>query len=62
MIKTLRRERHMNQMELAKGICSQAFISKVESGYKIPSTIILIQLADRLDVDINIFIEIFRNP
>ncbi|KFM95688.1 XRE family transcriptional regulator [Bacillus clarus] len=39
------------QFDLAKGICSQAQISKIETGNGIPSSYLLIEIAKKLDID-----------
>ncbi|MED1107955.1 helix-turn-helix domain-containing protein [Bacillus paramycoides] len=39
------------QFDLAEGICSQAQISKIESGNGVPSSYLLMEIAKKLDVD-----------
>lgn len=54
-LKQFRKQRGLTQKELAKGICTQAMISNFESGDSSPSSLVLFQLANRLQVDINAF-------
>lgn len=54
-LKQLRKQQGFTQQELAKGICTQAMISNFESGESSPSSTVLFQLAERLQVDINAF-------
>lgn len=41
----------LTQFDLAEGICSQAQISKIESGMGVPSSYLLMEIARKLDVD-----------
>ncbi|MGT4651189.1 helix-turn-helix domain-containing protein [Bacillus cereus] len=41
----------LTQFDLAEGICSQAQISKIESGNGVPSSYLLMEIARKLDVD-----------
>ena len=54
-LKQLRKQRGFTQKELANGICTQAMISNFEKGDSSPSSLVLFQLAERLQVDINDF-------
>ncbi|WP_064094113.1 helix-turn-helix domain-containing protein [Rossellomorea aquimaris] len=56
-IKELRRHFGLSQQELCKNICSQSFISRVESGDISPSANLLYRLSMRLGIDINYFLE-----
>src|SRR5690625_2850003 len=51
----LRVHLNMTQKELCEGICTQAYISKIENGSLAIAADILFQIADRLGVDINYF-------
>lgn len=57
LIKELRIKNQLSQNELAKGICTQALISKVEKGETIPSIDIFKQLAKRLNVPLDYIIK-----
>ncbi|WP_411954799.1 helix-turn-helix domain-containing protein [Alkalibacillus sp. S2W] len=52
-IKDLRNYYGLSQKELSDGICTQAYISQVESGNKNVASHILYQLAERLGVDVD---------
>ncbi|MEQ6378758.1 helix-turn-helix domain-containing protein [Bacillaceae bacterium S4-13-56] len=52
-IKDLRNFFNITQKELCEGICTQAYISKVENGSIAISSDLLYQIADRLGIDIN---------
>lgn len=54
-LKQFRKQRGLTQKELAKDICTQAMISNFESGDSSPSSLVLFQLANRLQIDINAF-------
>ncbi|MEG9298326.1 helix-turn-helix domain-containing protein [Mangrovibacillus sp. Mu-81] len=56
-IKELRRHFGISQQELCKDICSQSFISRIESGDISPSAHLLYRLSMRLGIDINYFLE-----
>lgn len=51
-IKTLRRNKHWTQSELAKGITTKSMVSQLEQGKARPSHRVIIQLLLRLDADI----------
>ncbi len=51
----LRVHLNMTQKELCEGICTQAYISKIENGSLAIAADILFQIAERLGVDINYF-------
>ncbi|GEL77995.1 helix-turn-helix domain-containing protein [Tenuibacillus multivorans] len=51
----LRRYFKITQNELCEGICTQAYISKIENGSLAIAADILFQIAERLGVDINYF-------
>ncbi|MDC2866121.1 helix-turn-helix domain-containing protein [Bacillus sp. BP-3] len=57
IIKKYRILNSYTQAELAKGICTQAQISKLEKGTEIPSSIILYELAKRLGISMECFFE-----
>jgi transcriptional regulator with XRE-family HTH domain len=52
-IKELRQYFGITQLELCQGICTQAYISKVENGAISISADLLFQIAERLGIDIN---------
>lgn len=51
-IRQIRKQKHMSQIELSKGICTQATISLIEKKNQVPSTSILLSICERLNVDI----------
>jgi transcriptional regulator with XRE-family HTH domain len=61
-IKELRKTIGITQGELAKGICTQALISRVEKGDIYPSATVLYEISQRLGVDVNYFFEIGLTP
>lgn len=52
-MKKKRLEKGLTQKEVAKNICTQATISNLENGGKIPTISILFKLADRLNIEFN---------
>ncbi|WP_203643107.1 helix-turn-helix transcriptional regulator [Levilactobacillus andaensis] len=48
-----RKRLHLSQDQLARGICTQATLSKFERNGKVPSLKILLQLCDRLELTLN---------
>lgn len=51
----LRKHLNMTQKELCEGICTQAYISKIENGSLAIAADILFKIANRLGVDVNYF-------
>jgi len=49
-IKQLRSERKMTQKELAKGVCSQAELSKIENGKTMPTIDLVQRLSQKLHI------------
>lgn len=56
-LKYLRKKRGLTQAELADGICTQALVSNFEKGESVPTSIVLFELAKKLNVDINYFFD-----
>lgn len=50
-----RKELRLSQQTLAKGICEQSQISKIERGHFIPSADLLFKLSQRLEVPLDYF-------
>ncbi|HLO11958.1 MAG TPA: helix-turn-helix domain-containing protein [Pseudoneobacillus sp.] len=61
-IKELRKLLGLTQKDLAKGICTQAQISKIEKGDVFPYASTLYQISQRLGVDVNYFFDIGSTP
>jgi transcriptional regulator with XRE-family HTH domain len=61
-IKFLRKKQGISQKELSEGICTQAQISKIESGEVHPFSSTLFLLAKRLGVDVNHFYKVGFAP
>lgn len=61
-IRELRKEVGLTQGELAKDICTQALISRIEKGDIYPSAASLYQISKKLGVDVNYFFEIGSTP
>jgi transcriptional regulator with XRE-family HTH domain len=61
-IKELRKIVGLTQGELAKDICTQALISRIEKGDIYPSATALYQISKKLGVDVNYFFEIGTTP
>jgi transcriptional regulator with XRE-family HTH domain len=61
-IKELRKLLGFTQKDLAKGICTQAQISKIEKGDVFPYASTLYQISQRLGVDVNYFFDIGSTP
>lgn len=62
VIYDLRIQMNISQHELAKGICSQSFISRIEKGEISPSAELLYFLSKKLGVDINYYFKNKLNP
>ncbi len=56
-IKELRKHFGISQQELCRDICSQSFISRIESGDLSPSAHLLYRISMRLGIDMNFFLE-----
>ncbi|WP_080843937.1 helix-turn-helix domain-containing protein [Cytobacillus gottheilii] len=56
-IKYIRKELNISQEALAKGICAQSEISRIENNKNYPSYYLLLQLSQRLGVDIKDLID-----
>ncbi len=52
LISYLRKEKRMSQAELADGICSREYIGQIEKGQKFPTTYMINQFCDKLDINI----------
>ncbi|WP_080843955.1 helix-turn-helix domain-containing protein [Cytobacillus gottheilii] len=61
-IKELRKALKLSQVELAKDICTQAQISKIEKGDVFPYASTLYLISQRLGVDVNYFFDIGTTP
>ncbi|MDQ0218463.1 XRE family transcriptional regulator [Peribacillus cavernae] len=61
-IKELRKQAGLSQGELAKGICTQAQISKIERGDVYPYASTLYLISQRLGVDVNYFFDLGMTP
>lgn len=57
-LRRLRKKHNLTQKDLANGICSQAEISKIESGTHSPTVDLLFTLSRRLQVPITMFLNI----
>lgn len=62
IIRELRLSSGLSQESLAKNICSQAQISKLEVGYEIPYSNTLYEISKKLGVDMNYFFEVIETP
>ncbi len=56
-LRRLRKKHNLTQKDLANGICSQAEISKIESGTHSPTVDLLFALSRRLQVPIAVFLD-----
>lgn len=52
-IKKIRLEHGLTQAELADGICTQASISNLENNTSTPSLMILLEIGNRLNIELN---------
>ncbi|MFT9849200.1 helix-turn-helix domain-containing protein [Aneurinibacillus sp. REN35] len=62
VVREIRKYLNISQTELAKGICTQALISKIEKGEVIPSAEILYYIAKRLGITLDYFFDRIENP
>ncbi|MGX8176338.1 helix-turn-helix domain-containing protein [Exiguobacterium artemiae] len=56
-LRRLRKKHNLTQKDLANGICSQAEISKIESGTHSPTVDLLFALSRRLQVPMTVFLD-----
>lgn len=61
-VKSLRKMAGLSQAELARDICTQAQISKIETNNESPSAITLYRIAKKLGVDMNYFFDVVDTP
>jgi transcriptional regulator with XRE-family HTH domain len=61
-IRELRKAVGLTQGDLADGICTQAFVSRIEKGDVYPNATALYQISVKLGVDVNYFFEIGTTP
>jgi HTH-type transcriptional regulator, pleiotropic regulator of extracellular virulence genes len=57
-VKKLRKSKGLTQQELAKNICHQSEISRIEAGNVYPSMYILYGISGKLDVSMSYFYEL----
>ena len=60
LIKTYRKKRGLTQSELARGICTQAIISKIENSDTTPSMEIFFLLCERLEIPTNEILKVLE--
>lgn len=53
VLKELRKQKGLTQKELAEGICAQSMLSAIENDVYIPNSDLLVNLANRLGVDLD---------
>ncbi|MGM0842313.1 MAG: helix-turn-helix domain-containing protein [Bacillota bacterium] len=58
----MRKALGFTQKELAKGICTQALISRIEKGDIYPNASTLYEIANKLGVNLNYFLEVGSTP
>lgn len=61
-LKSIRESLGMSQRQASKGICAQAYISKIENGDIHPSAEILRMLSERYNTDISFLLDISNTP
>ncbi len=61
-IKELRLKRNMTKTQLAKGICSISYITRIENGERCPTSVILRQLANKLGISSDYLLRIVESP
>jgi len=52
-IRELRKERKLSQITLAKGVCSQSVLSRIENGEEIPNVLVMHELCKKLGVSLD---------
>ena len=60
LIKTYRKKKGITQSELARGICTQAIISKIENSETTPSMEIFFLLCERLEIPTNEILKVLE--
>ncbi len=61
-IKNMRKQNGFSQGDLAKGVCTQALISRIEKGQVLPNGNVLYHIAGKLGIDVNYLFEIGLMP
>lgn len=61
-IKELRDKRNMSRAQLAEGICSVSYISRIESGTRCPNSLILRQFSNKLGISGDILLRAIESP
>lgn len=61
-IKEMRKRFYISQYDLSTGICTQAYISKIEKGDVYPSADTLMKIADKLGISISLLLDISNIP
>lgn len=62
VIKELRTKKGITKTELARGICSVSYITRIEKGERCPTSLILRQIANKLQVTPNYLFSIIESP
>lgn len=52
IIRQLRKQQDLTQYDLAKGICSQSMLSRIENNEQIPNIVILQKVCEKLDIEV----------
>ncbi|GEL06975.1 helix-turn-helix domain-containing protein [Salisediminibacterium halotolerans] len=60
-LKYLRKQKGLTQIELSNGLCTQAQISRIESGLMIPNAILCYQFIKKLGISLDYFFSLIEN-
>lgn len=62
IIKELRKDRRMSQEDLARDICSQGMLSRIENNDVVPNVLVMQKLCQRLNVSVNYVLTLEDGP
>lgn len=62
IIKDLRIKKNMSRKQLAEGICSKSYITRIENGERCPTSVILRQLTNRLGINSEYLFRAIESP
>lgn len=62
VLKELRLKNNMTKTQLADGICSSSYITRIENGERVPTSVIMRQLCNKLGINSEILLRLIESP
>lgn len=62
VLKELRLKNNMTKTQLANGICSSSYITRIENGERVPTSVIMRQLCNKLGINSEILLRLIESP